>query len=283
LSAPTNPGTLYLVATPIGNLEDITLRAIRVLGEVDLVAAEDTRTARALLSHLGLKKRTVSLNKDNETRRAGEILAALEQDQAVALISEAGMPGISDPGERLVSRCLERGLPVDVIPGASAVLSALVLSALPARPFTFHGFLPRKGKHRKAALERLRVDPATAVLFESPRRTAATLKDLAAALGDRPAALARELTKLHQEVIRLPLPELAAAAREKPPRGEVTLVVAGAPEEEGPTDEELAAMVSGRLEQGESPKTIADALTHLGRRRVYQLALSLRKEQEEPV
>ena len=278
--APTIPGTLYLVATPIGNLEDITLRAVRVLGEVDLVAAEDTRTARALLSHLGLKKRTVSLNKDNEARRTGEILTALERDQSVAVISEAGMPGISDPGERLVASCLERGLPVDVIPGPSAVLSALVLSGLPTRPFTFHGFLPRKGRQRKEAVERLRLDPSTAVIFESPRRTTGTLNELAAALGARPAALTRELTKLHQEVIRLPLPELAAAAREEPPRGEVTLVVAGAPAGEGPTDEELAALVAQRLGEGESPRTIADALTHLGRRRVYQLALQLRKERE---
>ena len=277
--APITPGTLYLVATPIGNLEDITLRAVRVLGAADLVAAEDTRTAKALLSHLDIKKRTISLHKENEARRAEEILAALERDQVVALISEAGMPGVSDPGERLVARCLERGLAVDVIPGASAVLSALVLSGLPAQPFTFHGFLPRKGKSRTQAVERLRLDPATAIIFESPRRVAATLKELAAALGARPAALTRELTKLHQEVIRLPLPDLAAAALENPPRGEITLVVAGAGEDPGPDDAELAAMVCARLQQGLSPRTIADELISLGRRRVYQLALELRRQE----
>lgn len=277
--APIIPGTLYLVATPIGNLEDITLHAVRVLGEVDLVAAEDTRTARALLGHLEIKKRTISLHKENEARRAGEVLAALERGEAVALISEAGMPGISDPGERLVVRCLERGLKVDIIPGASAVLSALVLSGLPALPFTFHGFLPRKGRQRAEAVERLRLDPATAIIFESPRRVAATLEELAQALGERAAALTRELTKLHQEVIRLPLPALAEAVRREPPRGEITLVVAGAGEDPGPTDEELARMVRHRLGQGLSPRAIADELADLGRRKIYQLSLELRREE----
>jgi len=273
--APTTPGTLYLVGTPIGNLEDLTLRAVRVLGEVDLVAAEDTRTARKLLAHLDLRKPTVSLNKDNEARRAEQVLEALSRQEAVALISEAGMPGISDPGERLVRRCLEREIPVDVIPGPSAVLAALCLSGLPALPFTFFGFLPRKGRRRKEQLARLVQDPATAVIFESPRRTAATLADLADALGERQAALARELTKVHQQVVRGSLAELAERARQEPPRGEVTLVVAGAPPPEAPDDEALSVMVRQRLEQGESPRQIADALGELGRRRVYQLALAL--------
>ncbi len=275
--APVEPGTLYLVATPIGNMEDITLRAVRVLGEVDLVAAEDTRSARVLLGYHGLKTRTISMHKDNEVRRSGEVVQALEAGKAVALISDAGMPGISDPGERLVGKCLERGLAVDVIPGASAVLSALILSGLPPLPFTFHGFLPRKGKRRKLAIERLSREQATAVIYESPRRTAATLAELAGALGNRPAALARELTKLYQEVIRLPLDELAEEARRKPPRGEVTLVVGGADREDELGEEELAHMVRSRLDQGLSPRHIADELSRLGRRRVYQLALALRK------
>ena len=276
--APTLPGTLYVVATPIGNLEDITLRAVRVLGEVDLVAAEDTRSAGVLLSHHGVSTPTVSLYKDNEERRGAEVAARLEQGAAVALISEAGMPGISDPGARLVARCVEAGLPVDVIPGSSAVTTALVLSGLPSDAFSFLGFLPRKGAARRRALEQAAEQRHSVVLFESPRRAARTLTDLGAAMGeDRPAALVREMTKLHQEVVRGTLAELAIRYAQEAPRGEVTLVVGGAPDVQELPEAEVEREVSERLARGQSPRQISMEMASLGKRRIYQLALRLRE------
>ena len=280
--APVLPGTLYVVATPIGNLEDITLRAVRVLGEVDLVAAEDTRSARVLLSHHGVSTSTRSLHRDNEARRGAELVTRLQEGAAVALISEAGMPGISDPGFRLVSLCVEAGVPVDVIPGASAVPTALVLSGLPTDQFTFLGFLPRKGKERRRALEQAAGEPRTLVLYESPRRTARTLTDLLAALGDRPAALVREMTKLHQEVLREPLSELARRHATVSPRGEVTLVVGGAEAVEGPPDQEVEREVTDRLARGQSPRLISRELSSMGKRRIYQMALRLRAAVDGP-
>jgi len=269
-----------VVATPIGNLEDITLRAVRVLGEVDLVAAEDTRSAGVLLSHHGVSTPTTSLYKDNEQRRGAQLVERLRGGEAVALISEAGMPGVSDPGHRLVVRCVEAGVPVDVIPGPSAVPTALVLSGLPTDQFTFLGFLPRKGRARTRALQRAAEEPRTLVLFESPRRAGKTLADLLGALGgDRPAALVREMTKLHQEVLRAPLGELARRFREEAPRGEVTLVVGGADAGEEPPEEEVEREVAQRLTEGQSPRQISRELSSLGRRRIYQMALRLRGEE----
>lgn len=269
-------GTLFVVGTPIGNLEDITLRAVRVLGQVDLVAAEDTRSARALLSHLGLGCETMSFFAGNEARRTEQVLERLRRGAQVALISEAGMPGISDPGERLVRRCIEEQLPVDVVPGPSAVLSALVISGLPTSRFMFLGFLPRTGRRRDEVLAPLRHDPSTLVLYESPRRVGKTLLELSRQLGDRPAAVVRELTKVHQEVVREPLSALARRYESVPPRGEVTLVVG--PGEVALDDEAtLQEEILSRLERGDSPRAIADELAgpH-GRRRVYQQTLALR-------
>ena len=275
--APTNPGTLYLVATPIGSLEDITLRALRVLAEVDLIAAEDTRSARVLLSHHGISTPTVSLYKDNEARRSAGIVRRLQHGEAVALISEAGMPGVSDPGQLLVQRCLEQQVVVDVVPGASAVLAALVLSGLPADQFTFIGFLPRRAGRRQAEMQRMLEHDRTMVLFESPRRVARTLQQLHELLGGRPAALVRELTKLHQQVRRGTLGELAQGAQQDPPRGEITLVVGGGEAGEQPDEQEVQLEVRARLERGQSPRQIAYELSSLGRRRIYQLALRLRE------
>jgi len=274
-SAPTRAGCLYLVATPIGNLEDISYRAVRVLSEVDLIAAEDTRGARVLCDRYAIATPTVSYHKDNEAGRAEMLCARLKGGEAVALISEAGMPGISDPGARLVARCLEEGIEVDLVPGPSASLSALVLSGLPSSDFRFIGFLPRAGAERKRALAALAEDPSTLILFEAPGRAAGTLAELAALFGgERHAALARELTKLHQQVVRGSLAELAARFAEAAPRGELTLVVAGAPLAEL-SDEELEAEVRRRLAAGETPRDVAHALGQAGRRRVYQLALRL--------
>jgi 16S rRNA (cytidine1402-2'-O)-methyltransferase len=276
--APVCKGCLYVVATPIGNLEDITYRAVRVLAEVDLIAAEDTRTARVLLSRYDLHTPTLSYYKDVEEERATQILARLKQGEAVALISEAGMPGISDPGFRLVARCLEAGLPVDVIPGPSAGLTALLLSGLPTDRFTSVGFLPRAPGARRRVLEELCDAPGSLILYEAPGRVAHTLQELRDALGDREAAVARELTKLHQEVVRGRIGELCARYGQEAPRGEVTLIVAPAPPEPELTDDELRAQVQARLERGESPRDIARTLAAHGKRRVYQLALSLKPE-----
>jgi 16S rRNA (cytidine1402-2'-O)-methyltransferase len=271
------PGCLYLVGTPIGNLEDITFRAVRALREVDLVAAEDTRTARKLLAHLDLPagRRVLSYFKGNEAARGAELITQLRAGASVALISESGMPGISDPGERLVAKCADAGI-VDVIPGPNAALSALVLSGLLTDRFCFLGFLPRRGRDRRRVLEQIPFEPGTLILYEAPGRVGATLKALQEALGTRQAAVVRELTKLHQEIVRGTLAELAERFSVKPPRGEVTLVVSGEQDQTIPAAD-LNLEIAQRLERGESPRAVADALAPHGRRAVYQAALRMRK------
>jgi 16S rRNA (cytidine1402-2'-O)-methyltransferase len=268
------------VATPIGNLEDITFRAVRVLKEVDLIAAEDTRRARILLSHYEIATPTLSFFAGNEARRVPQILQRMEAGQSVALISEAGTPGISDPGWRLIRRCLDAGFAVDAAPGPSAVITALVLAGLPTDRFRWLGFLPRKGRERKKLVAEVAAARETTVLYEAPPRVGATLAELAAVLGPRPAALARELTKLHQEVIREPLDLLARRFADQPPRGEITLLIGGAPSAR-PDPDAVEAEVRSRLEQGEGPRAIAEALgPDFGRRRVYQLALRLQEQRD---
>jgi 16S rRNA (cytidine1402-2'-O)-methyltransferase len=272
-------GTLHVVATPIGNLEDVTLRALRILGEVDLVLAEDTRRTRALLTHHGIRARLRSLHAHNEAARVKEVVALLGEGRSVALVSDAGTPLVSDPGERLVARVAEAGLPVSPVPGPSALLAALSVAGLPTECFAFLGFLPRARKGRAAALERWRERPESLVLFESPRRTRATLRELAESLGDRPACVARELTKLHEEVSRGKLTELADALAE-PVRGEVTIVVAGgtrAPRSVADLDAEIRRL----LDEGRSVREVADTLAQVrgvSRRSVYARALELREE-----
>lgn len=275
-------GRLYLVSTPIGNLEDITYRAVRILGEVDAVVAEDTRRTRTLLAHHGIESpELISLYKDNEARRSAELAERLAAGARLALVTDAGTPAVSDPGQRLVAAAAERGVAIEAIPGPSAALAALVASGLSAAEFRFVGFLPRQGGARAELLGRLRSDPATLILFEAPGRVAATLADLAAALGgDRPAAVARELTKIHEEVVRGPLAELADRWAAAPSRGEHTLVVAGAGEDEG-AEIDVEAELRGLLASGLGPKQAAQRLvlkTGLPRRQLYQLALSLKPE-----
>ncbi len=219
-----------MVGTPIGNMEDLTDRARRVLSEVDVVAAEDTRRAGLLLKRLGARARFLSFFEANERERIPKILQELEAGRNVALVTDAGMPGVSDPGYRLVAACAEAGLTVDVVPGPSAAVTALVASGLPTDRFSFEGFLPRAGRHRQTRLAEIAADRRTVVVFESPRRTARTLADLLEACGDRRAALCRELTKVHQEILRGSLSELCAAVEGTDLKGEVTLVVEGAPE-----------------------------------------------------
>jgi 16S rRNA (cytidine1402-2'-O)-methyltransferase len=218
-------GTLYLVATPIGNLEDITLRALRVLGEVSLVAAEDTRTTRKLLTHHGIKQRLVSYNEHNMRARTPQLLAALAAGN-IAFASEAGTPGVSDPGFELVQAALAAGHTIGSVPGASALLAALAASGLPMREFTFVAFLPRRAGERTRLLQSLAGDARTLVFFESPNRLRKTLDSVLETLGDRRVAVCRELTKLHEEIFRGTVSEALEHFSE--PRGEVTVVVEGA-------------------------------------------------------
>jgi 16S rRNA (cytidine1402-2'-O)-methyltransferase len=223
---------LHLVATPIGNLDDITLRAIAVLRDVDLVASEDTRKTGRLLKHLDLHKRQISFHEHNEATSGARILAALERGESVALVTSAGTPAISDPGFTLVRSALASGFACTAIPGASASLTALVLSGLPVASFTFRGFPPRKAGPRRRFLEVDSASPHTLIFFESPHRLSAFLEDALDVYGDRRAALANDLTKLHERVDRGPLSELLEATRSEKPgpqklRGEFTVVIAG--------------------------------------------------------
>jgi len=223
------PGILYVVATPIGNLGDMTLRGIEVLRSVAVVAAEDTRLTRRLWARHGIETRLVSYHAQSSDRRAEELLARLRSGDDVALVTDAGTPLVSDPGGELVSAWAGEGGRVVPIPGASAVLAALVASGIPAPRWAFEGFLPRRGRERRERITRIAADDRTTVLFEAPGRAAATLADLVEACGvERRGALCRELTKLHEEIRRGTLVELAGEATADPPRGEVTIVVAGA-------------------------------------------------------
>jgi 16S rRNA (cytidine1402-2'-O)-methyltransferase len=220
-------GTLYIVATPIGNLEDITQRALRVLGEVDLVACEDTRRTRVLLNHFGIKTKTISYHEHNERERAAEICRLLASGKNVALVSDAGTPLINDPGFRVANAAIELNLPVVPVPGPTAFVSALVASGLPSDQFFFAGFLPARAHARRAKLEELRTIPATLVFYEAPHRINATVKDALEVLGNRRAAVARELTKIHEEIARGSLGELAQRFSRTPARGEMVLIISG--------------------------------------------------------
>ena len=253
-------GTLFVVGTPIGNLEDLSDRARRVLRDVDLIAAEDTRRAGLLLKRIGAHARFLSFFEGNERERVPQIVALLAGGQDVALVSDAGMPGVSDPGYRLVAACAEAGLPVDVVPGPSAAVAALVASGLPTDRFAFEGFLPRAGRARRERLAAVGADPRTTVLFESPRRTARALADLLTACGDRRAAVCRELTKLHQEVLRGTLSELAASVAGRELKGEVTLVIEGAPAaSEADGIDEAVALARSLTEEGMRKRDAARA------------------------
>lgn len=276
-------GVLYVIATPIGNLEDITLRALRVLKEVPILAAEDTRTAQNLLRHFEIARPTiVSFFEGNEAARTEHLLARLQSGEDVALISEAGTPGISDPGARLVQAAIAAGVRVVPLPGPSAAIAALVASGLPTEQFHFVGFAPRDGGPRLAAFARLRPLEATLIFYEAPGRTPSTLHDLAAALGgERRACVARELTKVHEELARGTLAELAARFGAEPPRGEVTIVVEGAAPEAVEATIDVEAEVRRRLAAGESPKEIAAVLALKSgkpRRQIYQLAVALKHD-----
>ena len=274
-------GTLSVVATPIGNLEDVTLRALRVLREADLLLAEDTRRTRHLLDRHGIAGRPRSLHAHNEAARAEEALAALAAGSRVALVSDAGTPLVSDPGGRLVALAIEAGHKVEPVPGPSASLAALVASGLPAERFSFVGFLPRKAGERKARIAELAGRVDTLIFFESPRRVAATLGELAEALGARRACVARELTKLHEEAVRGTLPELTVHFAEGA-RGEVTIVVEGTPGvAELPSPERLRERVRSLVADGVSARDAAAQVaseTGAPRRTLYAMAVEERSE-----
>jgi 16S rRNA (cytidine1402-2'-O)-methyltransferase len=219
---------LYLVATPIGNLSDITLRALETLRQVDVIACEDTRKTGRLLKHFEIEKPKIAFHEHNERQATARVMSMIEQGQSVALVTNAGTPGISDPGFTLVRRAIEEDVPVEMIPGPSALVMALVLSGLPSHSFTFRGFPPRKPGPRKRFLAVDAESPHTLVFYESPYRLKAFLEDAIEVFGDRPAALANELTKMYEEVCRGTLSELLALFDDEEPRGEYTVVIAGA-------------------------------------------------------
>jgi 16S rRNA (cytidine1402-2'-O)-methyltransferase len=225
-------GCLYLVATPIGNLEDISLRALRVLKEADFIACEDTRQSMKLLTHFDIQTRMVSYHEHNEITRAPEIVIDLEQGAQVALVSDAGTPAISDPGHRLVSLCVRHGIKVVPVPGPSAFVAALAASGMPIEEFAFIGFLPSRQTERRKALRVLAAEPRTLALYEAPHRLLDTLEDALEILGNRPAVVAREVTKVYEEFLRGHLEQLLADVRKKAPRGEITLLI-------GPADGEV--------------------------------------------
>ena len=283
------PGTLFVVGTPIGNLEDLSLRAARVLREVSVIFAEDTRAAKTLLAQVDAlgatnpARRVTSYFEGNEAARASELAGALVDGKHCAVISEAGMPGVSDPGAYAIEAAIAAGARVEVIPGPSAALAALVGSGLPSGRFTFLGFPPRDAGARRELFGTLRDEIATMIFYEAPDRVGAALADLAAALGaDRRASLGRELTKLHEEHVRGTLGELAARYADTAPRGECTLVVAGGTAAAPTVD--IEAELRRLLASGLGPKDAAARLvvvTGKPRRQLYQLALSLQRERPE--
>jgi 16S rRNA (cytidine1402-2'-O)-methyltransferase len=270
-------GALVLVGTPIGNLGDLAARAAEALSAADVVCCEDTRRTGKLLSLAGIERRPfVVVNEHTEARETPRILARLARGERVALVSDAGMPGVSDPGERLVAAAVAAGHPVEVVPGPSAALAALVVSGLPTGRFVFEGFLPRKGPSRGERLAAVAAESRTTVLYEAPHRLARTLADLAAACGpDRRVAIARELTKLHEEVWRGTLAEASDWVAEREPPGELVVVLAGAPPAAPPDDAAVRAAVEAELASGASARDAARAVAErlaISRRRAYAFA-----------
>ena len=276
---PESPGRLVVAATPIGNADDASPRLRALIGAADVVAAEDTRRFRQLAARLGVEVggRLVSYHEHNEGRRTRELVDDVAMGRTVLLVSDAGVPSVSDPGFRLVSACLDAGLEVTAVPGPSALTTALVVSGLPVDRFCFEGFLPRKAGQRRERLRELSDEPRTMVFFEAPHRTADVLRDMAETWGDgRSAAVCRELTKTYEEVRRGTIADLAAWSAEGV-RGEVTLVVAGAPQPVAPTDEEVRRRVRDLEASGMSRRDAVDTVaeeTGLRRRRVYDVAHS---------
>jgi 16S rRNA (cytidine1402-2'-O)-methyltransferase len=281
-AAPLPPG-LYLVATPIGNLSDISLRALAVLAAANLVACEDTRVTRKLLNRYGIRTRLIRHDDHASPPEREHLLMRIAGGEAVALVSDAGTPLVSDPGYRLVAEAAVAGLPVVPVPGASAAVAALSASGLPSDRFLFAGFLPAKAGERRRAIDELRPVPATLVLYEAPHRLGEALAALAEGMGDRPAAVARELTKLHEEIRRGTLSTLAIHYSAEPVRGEVAIVIAPPGEPEPPSEADLDRLVAEALETRsvKDAATEVAARTGVARRDVYRRALALSQRGDE--
>ncbi len=279
MQEPT-PGILYLVGTPIGNLEDMTFRAVRILQAVDLIAAEDTRHTGKLLHHFQITTPQISYHEHNQKARIPELIEKLRQGKALALVTDAGMPGISDPGYELVKACIEANIAVVPIPGVTAAITALSAAGLPTDRFVFEGFLPAKGQARKQRLAELKIESRSIILYESPHRLRQTLSDLATVLGENgQIVLARELTKLHEEFWRGSIKDAIAHYITREPQGEFTLVLAGTLLEtpqmnDDAIKQELQHLLSQGLSRSEASRQLA-ALTSLSRRHIYQLALEI--------
>ena len=275
---PTVKGRLYLVATPIGNWEDMTFRAVRVLREVDVIAAEDTRHTGKLLQHFGITTPQISYHQHNQRQRQGELLARLQRGEQVALVSDAGMPGISDPGTALVQACIAQDIPVTPIPGANAALTALCAAGLPTEMFLFLGFLPPKSPARQQVLRGVKATPATLIFYEAPHRLVASLLDMGEVLGpERPCVVARELTKRYEEFWRGTLAQAQAHFQAHPPKGELTVLVAGNSSPVVLSEAEVLPEIHRLLATGLGCREIAQQLadiTGLPRRTLYQLALA---------
>ena len=285
MSTDLKPGILYIVGTPIGNLEDMTFRAVRILQEVDLIASEDTRHTGKLLHHFQITTPQISYHEHNKLSRLEELLQYLRQGKTIALVTDAGMPGISDPGHELIGACIEAGFSVIPIPGATAAITALVTSGLPTDRFVFEGFFPTKSQERNERLQAIKNETRTLIFYEAPHRLQQILRDLADSLGeDRKIVLARELTKLYEEFWRGTIGEATVLYQwEKVPKGEYTLVVAGASEAENLilSETELKAELQQLLNQGmtrsQASRQLAQ-LTSLPRRQIYQLALGIERK-----
>jgi len=272
------PGILYIVATPIGNLEDITLRALRVLKDVDVIAAEDTRHTQILLNHHGIRTPLTSYHEHNERTKAQELVARLEQGQDIALVSDAGTPAISDPGFRLVVEAIHAGVRIIPIPGAAALTAILSASGLATDRFIFEGFLPAKKKQRRERLQTLRDETRTLVFYEAPHRLRDALDDVHELLGNRETVLAREVSKVHEEFLRGPLSELICMLERQEIRGEVTLIISGSAGESRVNEDLLIAEIRELKGQGLRHKEIAEVLGEkfgYAKKEIYRLALAL--------
>ncbi|MGI2907227.1 16S rRNA (cytidine(1402)-2'-O)-methyltransferase [Tolypothrix sp. VBCCA 56010] len=280
------PGTLYIVGTPIGNLEDMTFRAVRILQTVDIIAAEDTRHTGKLLQHFQVKTPQVSYHEHNRQSRIPELLEHLKNEKAIALVTDAGIPLISDPGYELVKACIDAKIAVVPIPGASAAITALSAAGLPTDRFVFEGFLPTKAQQRQEHLESLQTESRTMIFYESPHRLQDTLQNLAESFGsNRQIVLARELTKLHEEFLRFTIGEAIAHYQNREPIGEYTLVVAGTPPDKPQLTEaelkaELIAIISQGISRSQASRQLAK-VTSLPRRHLYQLALAIETFDQE--
>jgi 16S rRNA (cytidine1402-2'-O)-methyltransferase len=277
-------GTLYIVATPLGNLEDVTLRALRVLREVPLIACEDTRRTVKLLNRYEIRTPMTPFHDHNKLQAGAALLRRLRDGQSIALVSDAGTPGVSDPGYELVRDAVASGAPVEAVPGPSALICALVVSGLPTDRFAFEGFLPSRAEARRKALAALAGEARTMIFYESPQRIAAFLADASAAFGGRRACVVRELTKVHEEILRGTLPELSAAisGRESVP-GEITVVVAGAPERAAVSVEVAVAEALAEASEGASSRDLAREVsgrTGLSKKEVYGEILRRRRGEE---